>query len=306
MPVLLKPRALRPGGTLGLAAPAFPIERATLEAGEALWRAAGFRTFRRDDLLNVDGFLAGDDARRAKELTDLVADPAIDAIVCARGGYGCHRIIGLLDARRFRAARKPLVGYSDVTTLFLWQRRQAGLAGIHGPMLEKGPDQAPEALEALVGLVTGKARPPVLRGRAGGGGRAEGRLVGGNLVTVVASLGTPWEVDTRGAILLLEEIGERPYRIDRLFQQLLAAGKLRGVAGVGIGQLVGCDDARYPHPTAEAVIAAVVKPLGLPLVLDLPFGHGKPNLAWPFGARAAIDGRRGVVRVLEPGVVRDA
>jgi muramoyltetrapeptide carboxypeptidase len=293
---------LRPGGTIGIAAPAFPIDPKKLAAGEAMWREAGFQVRRREDLLNVDGFLAGDDARRSKELSDLISDPEIDVVVCARGGYGCHRIVSALDARRVRAARKPLVGYSDITTLLLWQRRCAGVVGFHGPMLEKGDHQAPEALAALVSLLTGASPGPVLQGRGCGGGRAEGRLVGGNLVTLVASLGTPWEIDTRGAILLFEEIGERPYRIDRLLQQLRAAGKLDGVAGLGVGSLSGCDDSRYPRPSAEEVVSALVAPLRIPFVVGLPFGHGALNLAWPFGVRGRIDGELGTVEPLERAV----
>jgi len=303
VPALQKPRALRPGGTIGIAAPAFPIDPNKLATGEEMWRRAGFQVQRREDLLNVDGFLAGDDARRSKELCELFADPQIDVIVCARGGYGCHRIVSTLDARQVRDARKPLVGYSDVTTLLLWQRRCAGMVGFHGPMLEKGDQQAGVALSALVSVLTGASRGPLLQGRGHGAGTAEGRLVGGNLVTLVASLGTPWEIDTRGAILLFEEIGERPYRIDRLLQQLRAAGKLDAVAGVGVGYLSGCDDARYPRPSAEEVVAAAVGPLRIPLVLGLPFGHGAPNLVWPFGVRGRIDAERGVVEPLERSVV---
>jgi muramoyltetrapeptide carboxypeptidase len=302
VPPLAKPRALRPGGTIGIAAPAFPIDPKKLAAGEAMWRRAGFQVRRREDLLNVDGFLAGDDARRAKELSDLISDPQIDLVVCARGGYGCHRIVSALDARRVRAARKPLVGYSDITTLLLWQRRCAGLVGFHGPMLGKGDQQAAEALAALVSLLSGASAGPVLRGRGCGGGHAEGRLVGGNLVTLVASLGTPWEIDTRGVILLFEEIGERPYRIDRLLQQLRAAGKLDAVAGVGVGSLSGCDDSRYPRPSAEEVVSALVAPLRIPFVVGLPFGHGALNLAWPFGVRGRIDGQLGTVEPLERAV----
>jgi len=268
-----------------------------------MWKKAGFQVQRRDDLLNVDGFLAGDDARRGKELSELFADPMIDVVLCARGGYGCHRIVSMLDARRVRAARKPLVGYSDITTLLLWQRRCAGMVGFHGPMLEKGDHQAAEALGRLGSGLTGGPPGPGPRGRAGRGGRAEGRLVGGNLVTLVASLGTPWEIDTRGAILLFEEIGERPYRVDRLLQQLRAAGKLDAAAGVGVGSLSGCDDARYPRPSAEEVVAAVVGPLRIPLVVGLPFGHEGPNLVWPFGVRGRIDGEAGTVEPLERGVV---
>jgi muramoyltetrapeptide carboxypeptidase len=305
VPRLRKPRALRDGATFGIAAPGGPVDSEQLAAGEALLREAGFRTVRREDLLAARGYLAGDDDRRAKELMELVADPGVDAILCARGGYGCDRILPRLDAARFRAAAKPLVGYSDITALLLWQRRCAGLMGFHGPMLDRGADLEPEALDGLLCLLRGRAALPLeLRGEGRGGGQAEGRLVGGSLTLVAASLGTFWEIDTRGAILMLEDVGERPYRIDRMLQQLHGAGKLDVAAGIGIGDFSTCLDERFPGHDAEAVIEETVRPLGVPLVAGLPFGHVRCNRAWPLGARATIDADRGVVRVLEQGVSR--
>jgi muramoyltetrapeptide carboxypeptidase len=304
LPRLRKPRAIPAGATIGIAAPGGPVDPEKLEAGVGLWRSRGFRVRRAPDLLARRGYLAGDDARRGRELSQLILDPEVDAVICARGGYGCDRILPALDARAFREARKPLVGFSDVTSLLLWQRRCAGLAGFHGPMLEWGADLDPGALDDLIAQLRGSA-PAERRlcGRGRGGGRASGRLVGGNLALVTASLATPWEVDTRGAILLFEEVGEPPYRIDRMLRQLLAAGKLEVLAGLGVGQLVGCEDARYPAPEALAVIEEVASALSLPLVVDLPFGHVKDNRAWPEGARATIDADLGEVRVLERGVV---
>lgn len=304
MPRLRKPHALRPGATLGVAAPAGPVDPQKLEAGIALWREAGFRVVHRPDLLSRHGYLAGDDERRTAELCWLVAEPEVRAIVCARGGYGCPRILDGLDAAAFRAARKPLVGYSDITALLLWQRSRAGLMGFHGPMLEHGGDADPDAFAALVEALCG-AIPAPLRGAPGGGGRGRGRLVGGNLVLTVASLGTPWEIDTRGAILLFEEVGERPYRLDRLLHQLRAAGKLDALAGIGVGDVSTCVDARFPDPAALDVIQEVAAPLGVPLVTDLAFGHVKANQPWPLGARATIDGDAGEIRILEAGVTRE-
>lgn len=303
MPRLLKPRALRPGATIGVAAPGGPVDAERLAEGLALWREAGFRVVHRDDLVAREGYLAGDDARRLRELAGLVADRRVDAIVCARGGYGCDRIIHRLDPARFRAARKPLVGYSDITALLLWQQRRAGLAGFHGPMLERGRALDKQAFEELLAQLGGATAEP-LRGRGVAGGRAKGRLIGGSLTMLAASIGTSWEVDTRGAILLLEEVGERPYRIDRMLQQLRGAGKLRELAGVGVGDFSSCQDAKYPSPDSEQVLLQALRPLRVPLVLGLPFGHVLANRAWPFGARATIDARRGEVAVLEAGVAR--
>jgi muramoyltetrapeptide carboxypeptidase len=303
VPRLRKPRALRAGATLGIAAPGGPVDPARLETGESLLRGAGFRTVRRGDLLARHGYLAGHDARRAKEFMDLVADPHVDGIVCARGGYGCDRILRALDAEKVRAAAKPLVGYSDITALLLWQRRCAGLIGFHGPMLDRGANVDPAALASLVAQLKGEAELPlVLRGTGRGGPRAQGRLVGGSLTLVAASIGTAWEVDTRGAILLLEDRGEPPYRIDRMLQQLSGAGKLEGVAGIGTGDFSSCVDDRYPTTTVEMVIEEVVRPLGVPLITELPFGHVRANFAWPVGGRATIDGHSGELRILERGV----
>ncbi len=301
MAKLCKPLALRPGATLGIAAPGGPVDREALLAGVALLEGRGFRTRMRDDLFARHGYLAGDDARRASELAEFISDPQVDAIVCARGGYGCDRILPRLDAAAFRAARKPLVGYSDVTALLLWQRRQAGLVGFHGPMLERGSDVEPAVLDALIGALTGE-RAPVLRGTPRAGGVATGRLVGGSLTLVAASIGTSWEIDTRGAILLLEDRGERPYRIDRMLQQLRGAGKLAPLVGVGLGDFSSCLDERFPDRSAEQLVAEEIAPLRIPLVTDLPFGHVKGNYPWPMGCRAKLDADRGELQMLERGV----
>ncbi len=300
-----KPRALRRGAVLGIAAPGGPVDREKLAAGEALLREAGFEIYRRDDLLDRDGYFAGDDARRAAELMELVRRREVDGILCARGGYGCDRILPMLDAAAFREAAKPLVGYSDVTALLLWQRRCAGLVGFHGPMLDCGADLDRAALDHLIAQLTGGgALPAKLCGRALAGGRATGRIVGGSLTLLVASLGTPWEVDTRDAILLLEDVGERPYRIDRMLQQLRAAGKLDRLAAAGVGIFASCVDERYPEPDVETVIARALCPLGVPVVCDLPFGHVTANFAWPMGGRATIDAASGELQLLEWGVAQ--
>jgi len=302
---LRKPRALRRGAVLGIAAPGGPVDVERLRAGESMLRAAGFEVYKRDDLLACEGYLAGDDARRASELMELVGDPEIGGILCARGGYGCDRILPMLDAGAFRRAAKPLVGYSDITALLLWQRRCAGLMGFHGPMLDHGADLDRAALEHLIRQLTAEGDlPAALRGRALVGGLATGRIVGGSLTLLAASIGSPWELDTRGAILLIEDVGERPYRIDRMLQQLRAAGKFEGVAAVGVGVFESCIDERYPQPDVDTVIENALRPLDVPVVCGLPFGHVRANYAWPMGGRATIDGTRGELQLLEWGVGR--
>ena len=302
MALLRKPRALRPGDTLGIAAPGGPVDPERTEQGIALLEKAGFRTWHRSDLFARHGYLAGDDARRLAELVELVEDPRVAGIVCARGGYGCDRILPRLDPEPFARAAKPLVGYSDVTALLLWQERHAGLAGFHGPMLERGDGLDRGALDDLVAWLTGGHELPVrLPGQPLAPGVAEGRLVGGSLTLVASSLGTSWEIDTEGAILLLEDTGESPYRIDRMLQQLRGAGKLEGVAGVGFGDFESCLDPRY-GTNVDDVLAELAGTLERPCVRGLPFGHVAANATWPYGGRATIDGDRGEIRILERGV----
>jgi muramoyltetrapeptide carboxypeptidase len=174
--------------------------------------------------------------------------------------------------------------------------------GIHGPMFERVHSPNDETARSLSRALTGTGALPRLPGRPVSGGWAEGRLVGGSLSLLTASLGTPWEVDTRGAILMLEETSEAPYRIDRMLQQLGQAGKLGAAAGIGIGQLCDCDDRKYEGVDLDAVLQEILEPYGLPVVADLPFGHGVPNIAWPVGGRAALDADRGEIELLESAV----
>ncbi len=293
-------RALGPHPTLAIVAPGFAIAPERLEAGAARLRAAGFETVWRDDLLAVDGYFAGDDARRADELMQWVRDPQVDALFCARGGYGVARVLPKLDAEIFARARKPLVGFSDATGLLLWQRATSGLVGFHGPMFNRADGPTEPECERLARALRGEPLAP-LQGRGLHSGRASGALVGGSLTLLANSLGTRFELDTRDALLLIEEVGEKPYAIDRQLQHLHAAGKLEAAAGFAVGALVACDDPRHPAPDAEAVVAHALGAFGKPLVTGLPFGHGSLNLSWPFGVTGRLDGEAGTLEVLEPG-----
>jgi muramoyltetrapeptide carboxypeptidase len=301
VPRLVRPRALPRGGTVAIAAPAFWVEPARVYATAERLLGAGYQVTWREDVFARSGYLAGSAERRAAELMQWVRDDSVHAILCARGGFGCHHVIPRLSAREFRAARKPLVGFSDITTLLGWQREVAGLAGLHGPMCVRDDGPTPAEMRALLALLSGE-KPAPLRGRGGVRGRAEGPLVGGSLTLVADSLGTPWEIDTRGAILCLEEIGEKPYAIDRQLSHLHAAGKLDAAAGFAIGHLVGCTDPKRARPTALQVVHEHLGARGKPLVTGLRFGHVSPNLPWPVGIRGRLDGGKGELAVLEPGV----
>ena len=240
-------RAVGAKPVLAVVAPSFAVDPERLTAGCRVLEAAGFTLCRRDDLTRAEGYLAGSDERRAAELQAWVADPGVDGILCARGGYGVARILPRLDAAAFARARKPLVGYSDVTALLLWQRATSGLVGFHGPMFDAAEGPTPEELERLGRALRGDPLDPMV-GEGVVAGTAEGPLVGGSLTLLANSLGTPWEVDTRGAILLIEEIGEKPYAIDRHLQHLRDAGKLDAAVAFGIGHLLGCTDPKREQP----------------------------------------------------------
>ena len=192
---------------------------------------------------------------------DFVRDPEVDAIVCARGGYGCHRIIH--RARRRRPFARPRSRWSDTATsrrCCCGSASSAGLLGIHGPMLEKQGSLDGETGSALVRALQGTGPLPRYRGR--GRGWRDGERGGSSAArsrSVVASLGTPWEIDTRGAILMLEDVTELPYRIDRMLQQLRAAGKFERAAGIALGAFTDCDDERYPECTARSPLRRGVR-----------------------------------------------
>lgn len=304
-PELVRPRALRAGATIGICAPSGPVEPAAVAAGERWLEDEGFRVRRAPHLTARSGYLAGADELRASDFLALLRDPGVDAILFARGGYGVGRWIPELDASELVAARKPIVGYSDATLLLLWLRC-AGLASLHGPMLER-TDLSSEARARLLGLLRGdpEAQAP-LHGHSLRRGAATGPLVGGSLSLVVASLGTPWEIDTRGAVLFLEEVNEAPYAVDRKLVQLRDAGKLAAASGVAIGALVECESERYPEVAVEDVVRdLLLREVDGPVVSGLPIGHIPDNRAVGIGLRACLDGTRGDLVLEEAVVERD-
>jgi muramoyltetrapeptide carboxypeptidase len=279
------------------------VDAEALERCAQWWRAEGFEVRVAPNAGARHGFLAGTDAERLADLLALWRDPGVDALVASRGGYGLMRLLPQLPAPELRRARKLFVGHSDATALLLFLRERCGLASLHGPMLQRS-DWSPESRARLLELACGGEDfgSPLL-GKGVRGGAARGPLVGGNLSLVSASLGTPWEVDTRGAILFLEDVGEQPYALDRQLVQLRAAGKLDAAAAIAVGQLVDCESQRYPDVTSRDVIDEVLGATARgALVVDLPFGHIADNRTLPVGTLAELDGEAGTLRLLEPAV----
>ncbi len=310
---VILPPPLRRGDPVRVVAPSSPFDPAALAKGlEVLSGRLGLLPRMRTDLTARRAYLAGDDARRVEEWREAVADPEARAIFCARGGYGAMRILSAVDPAPLLARPKALVGFSDVTALHASLNR-AGLATVHGPVLTqlgRAPEDAVRHLEALLrqdapragawdvpepgaGLVAARTIRP---------GRASGPLLGGTLTLLAHLAGTPYAPSLEGAILFLEDVGEKPYRIDRCLTQLRLAGALDGLAGIAVGLLTQCDDGGV---LAADVVREAALALGVPAVEGLPAGHDDANFALPLGARATLvapaPGEEGPPRLLFDG-----
>ncbi|MCU1278772.1 MAG: LD-carboxypeptidase family protein [bacterium] len=299
---MLRPSRLRRGSRVAVVAPAGPVPREAFVAGAAIL-GARYALVHDERIFARSGFLAGDDDARAAELLAALADPTVEAIFCARGGYGLMRILDRLDAAAFARAPKLIVGFSDVTALHAWAAR-AGVTSMHAPVVTQLGKLPADDAAALFELAESPLPPPPLAGlRALHGGRGEGRFVGGNLEMISRLVGTPWALALDGAVLFVEDIGERPYRIDRQLTQLRLAGALERLAGVVIGDFVGCVEKDGSAPDAEAVLAERLGGRGIPVVAGAPIGHGGRNRAVPHGARVRVDAAAGTVEFLEGAVV---
>jgi muramoyltetrapeptide carboxypeptidase len=303
----IKPRALQPGDTVGIVAPGSNIKRELLEAGCAQLKALGYKPFYFDSIFEHDLYFAGSVERRARELEEMFSRPEVRAILCARGGYGANYLLGLLDRLEIERHPKIFCGYSDVTTLLTFFADAAGFVTFHGPMITK--DFAREDgldLASWNAALTGLSEWTLDLGPEAGvkalvEGSTEGTLYGGCLSLLVASLGTPYEIQTADTILFLEDVGEKPYRIDRMLMHLKLAGKLADVRGIIFGEMLDCvqnDDQGY---ALEEVILRIVGDLGVPVAYGLRSGHvSRQNITLPIGVRASLNvGREVSLKFLE-------
>jgi muramoyltetrapeptide carboxypeptidase len=288
----LRPAPLAERVRVQLIAPSSPFEEARFEAGSSLI-AQHYQPTRGRSLLARHGFFAGPDDARLSDLREALGAPDVAAIIPARGGYGATRLLPELDVSMVATAAKWLVGFSDVTALHaLWAR--AGLCSIHGPMVCSLPEAAPAVQAAWFALLEGGRPAPLTGLDTVRGGRARGRLFGGNLTVLAALVGTPYMPPLDDVVLVLEDIGERPYRLDRVLTTLEQSGFFRGVRAIVLGQFTQCT----PGPdgvTAESVLEERLSSLGVPVLRDAPFGHVADN--WPLllGADADVDADLGRV-----------
>jgi len=304
-PRMLRPPALTSGDRVQIVAPASPFSREAFDRGVEVLRGWGLQPTWRDDVFDRRNYFAGSPARRAAELTEAFADPSVLAVIAARGGYGVTTAMPLVDVPGLAASPKPFVGCSDLTAL-LNALVAAGLPAIHGPMVcALGRDA--DSDERLRALLFDSGRPgkitsslPDAHGWCISPGVGRGPAVGGNLSLLAATCGTPWQVQTDGCVLFLEEVGERPYRVDRLLVQLQQAGLFDGLAGVVLGDFTGCADP--DGPDWRDAVARVFRRLSVPVVAGFAFGHGTPNLALPLGSRTELDASAGWIRFRDAAV----
>lgn len=290
---LVKFRPLRPGGGIALVAPASPFDRAEFDAGAAELRRLGYEPVFDPDVFSRAGFVAGTPASRAQALQRALGTTGVDAVMAVRGGYGSVQTLPLLDPDVIRASRTALVGYSDITSLHVYFGCVAGVASVHGPMLEgrlargtAGYDAA--SLVASLGAAPlGELAPEGLE--AVGAGEAAGPLFGGTITQLLGSLATPYAFDPpTGHVLFLDEVAERPYRLHRMLVQLQQSGRLRGAAAVVFGQLPRCDEPGG-SVTAHDVIREALAGFPGPVLVGFPSGHTTtPLVSLPLGVQARV------------------
>jgi muramoyltetrapeptide carboxypeptidase len=311
-----KARPLRPGDTLGIVAPAGPVLPENLGRGVTRLQSWGYKVALGEHVLAARGYLAGTDQQRAADFNQMWARPDVAAVLCAKGGYGVMRMLGGIDWDIVRAHPKFFCGFSDITALHAAIQREAGLVTFHGPMPAAfGQAEAYNAagfraaMESTMPLGTipwpaeGEELPLPVTVRPG---VAEGRLMGGNLSLLAALAGTPWEPDYEGRIVLLEDIDEAPYRVDRMLVQLLLSGKLQRAAGILFGDSPSClcNPEGRPSLTLPEVLEDLLAPLGIPVLYGFPCGHTAYRATLPMGVQARLDATAGSLTILEAALAQ--
>jgi muramoyltetrapeptide carboxypeptidase len=310
-PQIIKPRALLAGDTVAIVAPASNLKADYLERGVAELERLGFRAKYDAGIQAKDRYTAGSDERRARELMSAFADPEVKAVWAARGGYGAMRLFDKLDETALGRTPKIFIGYSDLTALHLYLYRRFNWASFHGPMAAKDLAGGEENYdrETLIKMLS-KTIPPGEIATAktemlhsGKGGRISGRLLGGCLSLISALMGTADELDTRGALLFLEDTATKPFAIDRMLQQLRLGGKFAEVRGIVFGEMIDCVQHKDQGYRIQDVLADLTADLGVPVMFGFPSGHSPiGNLTLPLGVMSTLDADRGVLSIDEAAV----
>jgi len=315
-PHLIKPRRLREGATVALIAPSSPPSTEKLAKGIANLSLFGFKIVEGKSLRAHNGYLAGNDAARLADLHWAFQNPEIEAVWCIRGGYGAGRLLPDIDYDLIRRNPKPLIGYSDVTALHIAIHQRTGLVTFHGPVAasEYPEDTLLHFRSVLVQPVLPyeiavpregiEFEPPEYQPFVIAPGTATGTLTGGNLALLSSLAGTPFAPDFKKKIVFIEDVGEQPYRLDRMLTQLLQATDLAKAAGIALGVFNDCQPKQdSPSLSLPEALRDRLGGLGIPVVYGLPFGHVNHQATFPYGIEAKLDAEKMVLTILEAAVV---
>ena len=300
----LFPVRLRPGDAIGIAAPSGSFDKESIQSGIDVLNDMGFRTVIPEGLYEKNGYLAGSDAHRAGLLNDLFADPGIQGIMCARGGFGSMKILSLLDYDLIRRHPKAVVGFSDISAILYALYDACGLVTFHGPVLTTLGEADLKTKESLLSALSSDKAIDIFpgKGKVIRHGRASGRVLGGNLTTLCHLVGTPFSPRFGGSILVLEDKGEQDYRIDRMLTQMRLAGCFDGVSGIVLGSFVDCGEQDRIFRIVEEIFGG--EPI--PIMAGFEIGHQKENMTIPIGAQAAIDSEKGSVQFAQCATLPDS
>jgi muramoyltetrapeptide carboxypeptidase len=310
IPKLQKPKALRKGSRIGIVSPSSPAEAAAISAGIAELRRLGFQ-IEETPPMEPQGYFAGSHNERLQQFCKTVNDKRLDGVIATRGGYGANYLIDSRLSTRLQGP-KCIVGFSDLNIIQLLMAEVRGWAGFYGPMVATGFNHGadrPSGYDLVsflqaVSETKSKWKIP-LRGEVLASGSASGRLVGGCLTMLQTTLGTGFEPNTHGAILLLEDRGMKPYQVDRALRHLYQAGVFEKVEGIVLGDFPDCDPPSRGSPIVPEICAEILGPLNIPIVYGAPVGHTKrPMLTIPLGVRAKLQAKgEGTLEILEPAVL---
>lgn len=313
---IIKPKALRPGDTVGLISPATSTaDPDLLLVAERTLRFFGLKPKFGRHVRRRDGYLAGTVEDRLEDLHSMFADTEVKGVFPIRGGYGSGQLLDRIDYDLIRRNPKIFAGYSDITAMHLAIHKRTGLVTFHGPVpVSAFNDYTIDAYRRALfrnkplGTVSNPKEPNELRPRHTlrtiRPGKARGRLIGGNLSLIAATMGTPFEIDTEGAVFFIEEVGEQPYEIDRMLTNLRLAGKLQAAAGIIFGECNDCGPADYKPSFASTlslgeVLDQIFGTLNIPVLAGLTIGHTADQLTLPIGVMASIDAERGELTIEE-------
>nr|WP_275941020.1 LD-carboxypeptidase [Tepidanaerobacter syntrophicus] len=297
---VVKPKALKKGDTIGVVAPSGFSEESNLNKAKAILENEGYIVKCGKSCYEKYGYLAGHDEIRAEDINLMFQNPEIDAVFCMKGGYGAPRILDRIDYESISKNPKIFIGYSDITALHIPFVQKSGLVTFHGPMLTSdflSKEFFEQAFRDMLRALTtpeplGKIKAPPMcpKEEMLVAGSAEGTTIGGNLSLIAASLGTPYEIDTKQKLLLLEDVDEEPYSIDRMLTQLRLAGKLEEASGIVLGQFTNCNPKEPENSlTLDEIFCDILVPLGKPIIENVCFGHGPYKYTLPLGVKARID-----------------